>query len=366
MPMKLPVLTAPAADGGFQATLDSHGLAPLTRAVTTTLQINVGRVCNQACTHCHVEAGPKRTESMTEATARRAMHLLHRTPSIEIVDITGGAPELNANFRWLVKTATDAGRAVIDRCNLTVLLEDGQEDTPEFLASNAVHVIASLPCYSRDNVDDQRGKGVFEKSVRGLERLNQLGYGRSDGELRLDLVYNPSGTALPPPQSSLEGELQARAEARARPRLRFAADHHQPAGGSVRSHAAAHRRARSVREAPGRQLQPSHRVQPHVSDSGLGGLGRAAVRLRLQSDAGAGPGRPALADHDLRPRRLSPALRKTTRRWPALLRLHGGIWIELRGRPRPVARPDVLLALQRSVTDVLQSRTRWLPSAADC
>src|SRR5260370_12833087 len=167
---------------GFTRTLRENGLAELLRAETTTLQINVGKLCNQACHHCHVDAGPKRTEIMPAEIARRVMQLLAASPSIATVDITGGAPELNPNFRWLVEESLRLGRHVIDRCNLTVLLEDSQHDLAEFLAARRVEIIASLPCYTPENVDKQRGKGVFEKSMDALRRLNELGYGIPSSE----------------------------------------------------------------------------------------------------------------------------------------------------------------------------------------
>ncbi len=195
----------PAPD--FPAVLSEHGLGTLRRGATRTLQVNVGKRCNQACHHCHVDAGPLRTENMTRETAERVLALLRRSPGIETVDLTGGAPELNPNFRDLVRGARACGAAVIDRCNLTVLFEAGQEDTADFLADAGVHIIASLPCYSRENVEAQRGRGVFDKSVRALQQLNELGYGCADG-LRLDLVYNPVGPVLPPPQAELEDQYR--------------------------------------------------------------------------------------------------------------------------------------------------------------
>jgi radical SAM/Cys-rich protein len=183
----------------------SHELLPkLGRAETTTLQINVGKRCNQACLHCHVEAGPMRSEMMTQQVAERVLHLIDVSSSIRTVDITGGAPELNPNFRDLVQGARALGRSVIDRCNLTVFFEPGMEDLPVFLAENQVKITASLPCYSAKNVNAQRGGGVFDKSIKGLRKLNDLGYGASDSGLELDLVYNPGGPFLPPAQSGLE------------------------------------------------------------------------------------------------------------------------------------------------------------------
>jgi radical SAM/Cys-rich protein len=202
----LPILNrAPAAD--FQGMLRQHGLGELRRREVTTLQINVGKLCNQACHHCHVEAGPKRTEIMPAEVAERVMTLLAATPSIHTVDITGGAPELNANFRRLVSESRRMGKHVIDRCNLTVLFEPGQETLAEFLAASQIEITASLPCYTESNVDQQRGKGAFEKSIRALRLLNAIGYGRGQG-LTLNLVYNPLGASLPPPQEKLETDYK--------------------------------------------------------------------------------------------------------------------------------------------------------------
>jgi radical SAM/Cys-rich protein len=203
----LPILNrVPTAD--FQDTLRQHGLGELRRREVTTLQINVGKLCNQACHHCHVEAGPKRTEIMPAHVAERIIKLLAATPSIHTVDITGGAPELNANFRWLVRESRRMGKHIIDRCNLTVLFEPGQESLADFLAANQVEITASLPCYTESNVDQQRGKGAFEKSIRALRLLNAIGYGRKASGLTLNLVYNPLGASLPPQQEKLEADYK--------------------------------------------------------------------------------------------------------------------------------------------------------------
>jgi len=176
----------------------------LRRAAVTTLQVNVGRRCDLACHHCHVEAGPNRSETLDRRTADRVLEVLEANPGVTTLDITGGAPELCDQFRSLVVGARSLGRDVIDRCNLTVFEQPGQEDTPDFLAANAVRVVASLPCYTRENVEQQRGRGVFARSIASLRRLNQLGYGLPRGSLELDLVYNPLGPDLPPPQGELE------------------------------------------------------------------------------------------------------------------------------------------------------------------
>jgi radical SAM/Cys-rich protein len=179
---------------------------PVRRRGVSTLQVNLGYLCNQSCVHCHVNAGPHRTELMSRETAGQVLGLL-RAVGAEALDLTGGAPELNPLFREIVTDARGFGVRVIDRCNLTVLFEPGQETLAEFLAGNQVEITASLPCYSQDNVDRQRGKGVFDKSIRALQRLNELGYGR---ELALNLVYNPQGPVLPPAQQALEAEYRRR------------------------------------------------------------------------------------------------------------------------------------------------------------
>ena len=199
--------SAPQA-ASFDDALHAHGVASLVRAEVDTLQINVGKVCNQACSHCHVEAGPKRTETMSRAVAERVLALLDANPSVRTLDITGGAPELCAQFRFLVEGARARGRDVIDRCNLTVLPEPGQEDPPPFLAAQRVRVVASLPCYLEKNVDRQRGGGVYDKSILALRRLNALGYGVPGTGLLLDLVYNPGGASLPPDQRALEADYR--------------------------------------------------------------------------------------------------------------------------------------------------------------
>jgi radical SAM/Cys-rich protein len=180
---------------------------PLRRHRTETLQVNVGYVCNQTCVHCHVNAGPTRTETMTRATALQVLEYLAACGATTL-DITGGAPELNAQFRMLVGEARRRGVHVIDRCNLTILHQPGQEDLAAFLAAQGVAIIASLPCYTEELVDRQRGKGVYESSIQAIRELNALGYGQPDGALTLDLVYNPQGPSLPPPQAALEADYK--------------------------------------------------------------------------------------------------------------------------------------------------------------
>jgi radical SAM/Cys-rich protein len=194
----------------FASTLRLHGWQGLHRTSLEILQINLGKLCNQACHHCHVDAGPKRTEIMTCETAERVLQLLQRTPEVKTVDLTGGAPELNPNFRMLVQESRRLQRRVIDRCNLTILLEPGLEDLLDFLGAHQVDIVASLPCYTAENVDKQRGRGVFDRSIRALQLLNRAGYGQPGSHLHLDLVFNPGGASLPPPQQTLELEYKAR------------------------------------------------------------------------------------------------------------------------------------------------------------
>jgi radical SAM/Cys-rich protein len=184
-----------------------YGFPALRRARLETLQVNLGYKCNQSCLHCHVNASPQRTEMMARETMSDVLAFLG-VSSVGNLDLTGGAPELNPHFRELVKRARELGTHVIDRCNLTILLEPGQEDLAAFLAAHRVEVIASLPCYSEELVDRQRGKGVYEKSIEGLRRLNALGYGVQGGGLALNLVYNPQGLALPPAQDTLEADYK--------------------------------------------------------------------------------------------------------------------------------------------------------------
>ncbi len=183
--------------------LEKTDFPKITRSKVETLQVNLGYKCNQTCTHCHVNAGPKRTEMMTSENINIVTDYI-RTQKISTLDLTGGAPELHDEFRSLVKAARKNNCHVIDRCNLTILEEPNQEDLAEFLAQQNAEIVASLPCYIEDNVDKQRGKGVFEKSIRGLKELNALGYGKGNPDLKLTLVYNPQGPQLPPPQEALQ------------------------------------------------------------------------------------------------------------------------------------------------------------------
>jgi radical SAM/Cys-rich protein len=193
----------------FDEKLGSAGLHPLSATGITVFQINVGKLCNQTCRHCHVDAGPDRPEVMSRETAELCMRVLART-GIPTVDITGGAPELNPSFRWLVEESRRLGRRVMDRCNLSVLLLPSQADLAEFLASHQVEIVASLPSFTASQTDAQRGVGVFERSVEALRRLNALGYGREGTGLVLDLVTNPVGAYLPPAQAAQEARFRSK------------------------------------------------------------------------------------------------------------------------------------------------------------
>ena len=190
----------------FTERLQSNGLT-LSRRAVDVLQVNLGRYCNLACIHCHVESGPTRKEMMSRETVDAVLDFL-ATTEIPTLDITGGAPELHRDFDYLVESARGLGRHVMDRCNLTVIFESGKDYLPEFFKLHQVELVCSLPCYSEENVDKQRGKGTFESSIRALQRLNEIGYGQPGGDLVLNLVYNPVGPHLPPPQEQLEQDYK--------------------------------------------------------------------------------------------------------------------------------------------------------------
>jgi len=183
--------------------LEKTDFPAIKRGQLTTLQVNLGYLCNQTCVHCHVDAGPRRTEIMQRETVDTILEFL-RVSDVKILDLTGGAPEMNPHFRYLVDSACTLGVQVIDRCNLTILSETGYEGLAEFLAEHKVEVSASLPCYLGENVDAQRGNGVFSASIEGIRKLNVLGYGVEGSGLQLNLVYNPTGTSLPPSQTDLQ------------------------------------------------------------------------------------------------------------------------------------------------------------------
>lgn len=212
------VLEADSELPRFQEQLSERGVHPLRASRIQILQVNVGKVCNQTCSHCHVDAGPDRRENMSPEVADACLRLLDRA-GIDTLDITGGAPEMNPEFRRLVSGARSLGCRVIDRCNLTILVAPGFTDLPEFLAEHQVEVVASLPCYLESNVDKQRGDRVFQRSLEALRRLNALGYGQPESPLKLTLVYNPTGYSLPPDQEKLEGDY--RRELRSRYGIEF-------------------------------------------------------------------------------------------------------------------------------------------------
>ena len=192
----------------FQDTLQGHGVEPLTATHLGVLQVNLGKMCNQACRHCHVDAGPDRTEIMTRETMQHCLDALADT-DIPVVDLTGGAPEMNPEFRWFVEQISALGRTVMVRCNLTIIVANPKyHDLPQFFARHNVHVVSSMPCYTEENVDGQRGRGAYADSIRALKMLNAAGYGVDDTGLTLDLVYNPGGAALPGPQASLQSDYK--------------------------------------------------------------------------------------------------------------------------------------------------------------
>lgn len=193
----------------FQQRLEESGLYPLKPSEIGILQINIGKMCNQTCRHCHVDAGPDRKEIMTKETMLLCLRVLSENPTFHTVDITGGAPELNPNFRWFVSEIRKLNKHVIVRCNLTILLANKKYyDLPEFYKQNNVEIISSLPFYTRDRTDRQRGNGVFEESIKALQMINAVGYGMEGSNLMLNLVYNPAGAFLPPAQQSLEKEYK--------------------------------------------------------------------------------------------------------------------------------------------------------------
>lgn len=193
----------------FREFLRSKGIQDFRRRVPSCLQLNIGLYCNQACNHCHVESSPQRTEMMDATTAQQVLKVLEASPSIKTVDITGGAPELNDQFKNIVLGAKRLSiPEIIVRCNLTVLFEPGQEYLTDFYKENNIKIVASLPCYTPKNVNMQRGSGVFEKSIEALKLLNSIGYGKKDSNFILDLVYNPIGATLPPDQQELQAEYK--------------------------------------------------------------------------------------------------------------------------------------------------------------
>lgn len=213
--MQLNVLQQPSLQGSqfpaFTDKIKEYGLYPLSPTGTSILQVNMGKMCNQVCKHCHVDAGPDRKEIMTREVMQFCLDALHHSPQITTVDLTGGAPEMNPDFRWFVEQLSLLNRQVIVRCNLTIILANKKyNDLPEFFKEHQVHVVSSLPYFQASRTDAQRGDGVFEKSIKALNMLNDAGYGREGSDLLLDLVYNPSGAFLPSDQQALEAEFKRR------------------------------------------------------------------------------------------------------------------------------------------------------------
>ena len=209
------VVLQPSRSGvRFDAKLEEAGCAPLKSDRVEILQVNLGKLCNMTCDHCHVDAGPDRREIMQRSEIDACIEALEQNPEIHTLDLNGGAPEMNPLFRDIVVAAKRLGRHVIDRCNLTILLANGFESLPEFLAEHQVEIVASLPCYLEENTDAQRGEGAYSKSIEALRRLNDLGYGDESSGLTLTLVYNPVGPSLPPEQSELENAYRRELGAR--------------------------------------------------------------------------------------------------------------------------------------------------------
>ena len=205
-----PAEAAGAAFPSFASKLRDAGLLPLRPTTLQVLQVNMGKMCNQTCKHCHVDAGPDRTEIMTRATMQECLNALEKT-TVQVVDLTGGAPEMNPDFRWFVEQISALGRSIIVRCNLTIIVANKKyHDLPEFFARHGVQVVSSLPHFAAGRTDAQRGEGVFGRSIRALKMLNAVGYGMPDTGLQLDLVYNPSGAFLPGSQAGLEREFKQR------------------------------------------------------------------------------------------------------------------------------------------------------------
>ena len=323
---QLRVLHSAAPHLPFDRALAEAGLAPLQAAGIQVLQVNVGRVCNQTCVHCHVDAGPDRRESMSREVAEACLRVLDKA-RIPTLDITGGAPEMNPSFRHLVTQARRLGRHVIDRSNLTILEAPGFRDLPEFLAENGVEIVASLPCYSAKNVDAQRGGGVFDQSIAALRRLNAVGYGQPDSGLMLTLVYNPGGPSLPPPQATLEADYKRELQTRYGVLFnRLFTLTNLPIGRFLHSLVQNGQYDAYMQRLDG-GLQSGGGRGRNVPNDLVGRMERPAARLRFQPDARPRAGCRRVCRHPrVRSRAPGPSPHPD---WPALLRLHGRRRFEL-------------------------------------
>ena len=281
---QLRVLSEVSGTPLFRDKLAGEGMPPLRTRKIEVLQVNVGKVCNQTCRHCHVDAGPERKESMSLETVEQCLDVLRRT-DIPTLDITGGAPELNPHFRPLVVEARRLGRHVIDRCNLTILLAPGFQDLGAFLAEHQVEIVASLPCYLEKNVDAQRGDGVYEKSIRAIQQLNTLGYGREGSGLTLTLVFNPGGASLPPDQKTLEADLSQGTRRKIRHRLHTTLHDHQHADQPISGRPHVGWKTRHLHGKTRGRVQSARGRVGDVPQHAFSRMGWSAFRLRLQPDA---------------------------------------------------------------------------------
>jgi radical SAM/Cys-rich protein len=208
---QLEILSEKSTCLSFESRLAATNLFPLTVREIDTLQINLGKMCNQVCEHCHVDAGPDRTEIMSKDTMQLCLDVLKKNPLLKTVDLTGGAPEMNPNFRWFVEELTALNIQILVRCNLTIIVANKKyHDLPEFFKKHSIEVVSSLPCYTEANTDKQRGEGVFAKSLKAIKMLNEVGYGKNGSNLILNFVYNPGGPSLPPNQEALKLDYKKR------------------------------------------------------------------------------------------------------------------------------------------------------------
>ncbi len=332
----------------FEAALEASGLLPLRATGIEIFQVNVGRKCNQTCRHCHVDAGPDRTEMMSDAVMDRCLEVIEAA-DFPVVDVTGGAPELHRRWRELVTRSRAAGKRVMDRCNLTITLLPNYAYLPEFFAEHGVEVVASLPHFRQKGTDSQRGDGVFEQSIEALRRLNAVGYGRPGSGLVLTLVANPVGTFLPGSQAALERDWKEQMR-----RLygiefdRLFTITNMPISRFL-EHLEETGKLDEYMERLVTAFNPAAAAGVMCRNTLSRGVGRDALRLRLQPDAGA-PGGPSCPAHDLRLRPGGAGAARDRAR-SALLRLHRGCRVELRGRDGVSRFDKALLRLLRGSSD---------------